>query len=181
MSSSTHVLGRSVPRLEDRAAAHRARPVRRRYRFPAPAAHAHRALALCPCRAALRRRRGGAGRAGSRRGVDRRRTSPTCRRSIFATRPPRRCAPIASRCWRASGCAMSASRSRRCSRPMPISPRTPPSWSRSRPTSWRRCSMPRRRPAASRPGFRPRRWCCAPVTAMSRQPSPRRMRSSRSI
>ena len=62
-------------------------------------------------------------------------TSRTCRRSISATRPPRRCAPIASRCWRGSGCAMSASRSRRCSRPTRIWPKMPPSWFRSRPTS----------------------------------------------
>ena len=35
-------------------------------------------------------------------------------------------------------------------------------------------------PAVSRQACRPRRWCCEPVTAMSRQPSPRRMRSSTS-
>ena len=36
----------------------------------------------------------------------------------------KRCAPTASQSWRATGCATSASRWRRCSRPIPISPKT---------------------------------------------------------
>ena len=45
---------------------------------------------------------------------------------------------------------MSASRSPWCSPTTPISPRTPPSWSRSRSRSCRRSSTPPRRPASSR-------------------------------
>ena len=73
---------------------------------------------------------------------------------------------------------MSASRSRRCSRPTLIWPKMPPSWFRSRPTSWRRYWMPAPPPAVSRPACPPRRWCCAPVTATSTQPLRRRTRSS---
>ena len=52
-------------------------------------------------------------RAWSRSGP--RPTSPTCRRSISAKAASPRSIPTASRCWRPTACAMSASRSPRCS------------------------------------------------------------------
>ena len=56
-------------------------------------------------------------------------TSPTCRRSISARGRSRSSRRTASRCWRRTRCAMSASRWRRCSPRIPTSPRTPPIWS----------------------------------------------------
>ncbi len=126
------VIGQSVPRLEDPPL------VTGRGRFAgdivvsASAAHARRALA----HRAWPRSRAidvAAARAapGRRRGVDRGR-----HRRPAADRFPRRadraaCALPPAACWRATGCAMSASRSPRCSPTIPISPRTRPISSRS--------------------------------------------------
>ena len=82
-------------------------------------------------------------------------TSPTCRRSISARAASSSSRRIASRCWRSTRCAMSASRSRRCSPTIPTSPRTPPISSPSRSRNCRRCSTPRRaRRVLARPRHR---------------------------
>ena len=129
------------------------------------------------------RRRGGAGAAGRGRGVDQ------CRhRGSVADRFPRRqvrrrrSSHSASRRWRATACAMSAIRSRRCSPRTPISPRTRPSWSTVEIEE-----LPVVLSASDPPGeFEPGRSseaaiCCATATATSKPRSAPRTRSSSSI
>ena len=119
-------IGRSVARLEDPPLVTGPRPFAGDIQLSASAAHAHRALG--PCAWPDRRRSTPRPRARcpacSRCGP--RPTSPTCRRSIFATAASRRSSRIASRPGDRAACAMSASRSRPCSPTIPISPRTPP-------------------------------------------------------
>jgi hypothetical protein len=128
------VLGRSVPRLEDRPLlAGRGQFVgdiafphqlhKRVVRSP----YAHAALRAVDIAAALRRR------VSSPSGPVQ--ILPICRRSTFAIRQPMHYGPTASRCWRGIGCATSASRSLWCSRRTRISPRTQRISSRSIPIS----------------------------------------------
>ena len=80
-----------------------------------------------------------------------RRRHPADRFPADPRRGARALSPAAS--WRATACAMSASRSRWCSPKMPISPRTPPIWSQSRSRSCRPLLRCRRAAAAtSSPG-----------------------------
>ncbi len=83
-------------------------------------------------------------------------TSPTCRRSTSAKGRSRSSRPTASRCWRWTGCAMSASRWRRCSPTIPMLPRTPPISSPWRSRNCRCCSTPVTIPASSRSAATPR-------------------------
>ncbi len=163
------VVGRSVPRLEDRPL------VTGRGRFAADvglsahAAHARGALGPRPWPDRVDRRRRGAGLAGRRGGLDlrgRRRHSadrfPADPHRGPGALPPDHPGP-------ASGCAMSASRSRRCSRPTPTWRRTPPIWSPSRSRNCRSSSMPAPRPASSRTAARPSRRSWKSPTAISRR------------
>ena len=137
--SKDKFVGRSVPRLEDRPLL----PGQGRFAadvsFPGSAAHAGGALDPRARQAPVDRCRGRAGHAGRACGVDRRgcgrhsadRLSPDQDRRAGRLPP--------ARAGAAAGCAMSASRSRWCSPTIPISPRTPPTWSRSRSRSCRRC------------------------------------------
>ena len=105
-------VGRSVPRLEDpplvtgrgRFAADVSFP-RQLHMRVVRSAYAHGRIAAidtAPARALP----------GVRRGLDRRPTSPIFRRSTSGSRASKGSSPIASRCWRRTACAMSASRSR---------------------------------------------------------------------
>ena len=120
-------IGQSVERLEDPPLVTRPRPLRRRHHISAPAPHADRALeprprpdrldrhveprARCPGVVAVWTAADIADVAADRfpRGTRSRSSSPT-----------------GSRCWRPTRCAMSASRSPRCSPKIPMWPRTPP-------------------------------------------------------
>ena len=93
-------------------------------------------------------------------------TSPTCRRSISA-RAAFRARPYRQPVLATGRCAMSASRSRRCSRTTPTWPRTPPISSRWRSRNCRSCSPPRPSPASSRPAAPPRSPSSARATATS--------------
>ena len=109
-------------------------------------------------------------------------TSPISRRSISApTSPPRRSSRFASRRWRATACAISAIRWRRCSPRIRISPRTRPSWSRSRSRRCRWCCRRAIRPASSSPAAAARPRCSATATATSRRRCAPRTPSSSSI
>ena len=136
-------VGRSVPRLEDRPL------VTGRGRFAADVVfphmlhmrvvrspHAHGRIVSIDSRAArasARRRRGLDLRRRGRHAADR-----------FPADPDRRLGALPpDRSWRASACAMSASRSQRCSRPIRTSRRMRPTWSRSRSRNCRSCSMQR--------------------------------------
>ena len=125
MSSSAHVLGRSVPRLEDapllkghgQFVADIAFPHQLHMRI-VRSAYAHAELCSVDVAAALA--------APGVLAFGPAPTSPTCPRSISATRPVRHCIRIASRYWRDTGCATSANRSPRYSHATPISPRMQP-------------------------------------------------------
>ena len=114
------------PAPRGRAAGARPRPVRGRRLVSVSAPHARGALADRAWADRRDRHRAArcAARASSRSGPAT--TSPICRRSTSATTASRSSCPIASRCWRAAACAMSASRWRWCSRTIPIGRRTPP-------------------------------------------------------
>ena len=129
-ASERRVLGHSVPRIEDLplVTGAAAMPATSTFRTSSTCAwsaprKAHGRIVSVDTSAALEHARRG-------RGLDQRRH----RRSV-ADRFPRRqeCRPAsansASRRWRRRSCATSAIRSRRCSPRIPISPRTPPSWS----------------------------------------------------
>ena len=174
-------VGRSVPRLEDRPLLRRPGPLRGRRVVSADAAHAR----SCARRGAwphrVDRRERGAGAAGRGGGVDRRR----CRRHSadrFPADQARRAGALPPADPRATdACAMSAIRSRRCLRPIPISPRTPPTSSRSISRNCRSCSTPTAPPGEfddrplDRAGRDPQR-----LRRRRRPPSRRRMRSSSS-
>ena len=109
-------------------------------------------------------------------------TSPRCRRSIFARARSRRSIRTASRCWRPTASAMSASRSPRYLPPTPISPRTPPIWSPPRSRNCRRCSTRKPRRPSFRRDIPVRRRSSAKATATSmRSCATRRMWSKSSL
>ena len=125
-------MDRPVGRAAGRPAARdRPRPLRRRHQFRAPASHARRALEPRARRDRVDRHRGGARRCRASSRCGPRPTSPTSARSISARGRSRSLRPTASRCWRPTRCATSASRWPRCSPTIPTSPRTPPIWSTS--------------------------------------------------
>ena len=150
--SATKWIGHAGRAAGGPAAGHRPRPLRRRHQLRAPASHAHRALQPCARPHRLDRRRRGARAARRRRGVDRGRHRRRRRRSIFAKGRSRSSRRTASRCWRPTRCATSASRSPRCSPRTPMSPRTPPISSRWRSRNCRRCSTPAAEPGEFSPG-----------------------------
>ena len=112
------------------AAPHRPGPLRRRHLVSRPTAHARGALAG----RARRRSSIDATAALALPGVQAVWTSADVAQHsadpVPADRPARRSSPTASRCWRRTSCAMSASRSRWSLRKTHISPKTPPIWSR---------------------------------------------------
>ena len=139
-------VGRSVTRLEDRPL------VTGRGRFAADvafprmlhmrvvrSAHAHGRIVSIDTSAALAL----PGVAAAWTSAD---VSPISLRSIFASPASRAWRPIASPFWPGSACAMSASRSPRCLRLIPMWRRTQPISSPSRSTNCRSSSMPPRRP-----------------------------------
>ena len=140
-------IGQSVERLEDPPLVTGRGALCRRHQFRAPASHAGGALQPRARQHPVDLHRLGARPAGRGRGVDRRR-----HRRRPADRFPRRARsrsspPTASRCWRSTRCAMSASRSRWCSPRTPTSPRTPPTSS-----PWRSRSLPPLLDARDEPG-----------------------------
>ena len=123
-------------------AAARPRPLRRRHFVSRPMAHARGALARRARQDQSDRRQRRAGAARRARGVDACRRRAHSADRIPAHRPDRAWSPTGSRRWPRTPCAMSASRWRRCSPTIPISPKTPPIWSSSISSRCRSSSMP---------------------------------------
>ena len=105
-------IGRSVPRLEDRPLVTGNGAFAADISFAAPIAHARRALGSCAWPDNIDRYRGGARGCRGSRGMDRGRRRRHAADRFPSHRASKGSIPIASRSWRRSACAMSASRSR---------------------------------------------------------------------
>ena len=126
MTASANLSAGRVPRLEDRPLLTGLGPLRRRHFLPRPL---HMRVVRSPIahgRLQVDRRVRALKAARRACGVDRGRRWHISRRSAFASPASQCSSPTDSRCWRATSCAMSASRSRRFLPTTLTSPKTPP-------------------------------------------------------